>query len=210
MKQNHSSKACWYHIDTNENTNGIKHHTANEGVLERNDAQMIDSKDNKDKMVEDEVKETNQEYIKLPKNGELYEKKNEALQLQSCNVNEDIKDTSNGSQQSIPITWINKILEKTFSFLPRYKSYYEFKDGKAIKSLLAIYSGHDPDWFYHNAEPWKDIDMFLSGLEYDFDISALKRGRKQEVIKFVNWIKEDVEHEVKTRKFEDYSKPSQL
>ena len=118
-------------------------------MLERNGAQMIGFNDNKDEMVEDEVKETNQasedveEYIKFSKNVELNEKKNEVLQLQSCKVNEDIKDTSNGSQQSITINWINKILETTFSLLPRYKNYSEFQDGKAILSVLAIYSGHD-------------------------------------------------------------------
>ena len=128
------------------------------------------------------------------------------LQLQSCPVTEGTKEKSNGSEQSKTLTWINKVIEQSFSIQPKYpyKSYSEFKDGRAIKSLLAIQAGHDPDWFYHNGEPWRDIDMFLSGLEYDFDISALKRGRKQDVIKFVNWLKEDVEHELKTRKFEDY------
>ena len=157
-----------------------------------------------EKKVNNLAKEDGEEYNCLAMEVELNEKKYEVLRLQSGQVTEGTKEKSNGSEQSKTLTWINEVIERSFSFLSRYKSYSEFKDGKAIKSILAIQAGHDPDWFYHNEKPWSDIDMFLSGLEYDFDISALKRGRKQDIIKFVNWVKEDVEHELKTRKFEDY------
>ena len=160
------------------------------------------------RMVDKAVKETNptnegvKENVKMENNVEVNEKKNEVMQLQSCQVDKDRKATSNGSEQSKTINWINKMLERSQSLLPSYKSYSEFKDGKAIKSLLALQAGHYPDWFYHDGKPWSDIEMFLSGLEYDFDISALKRGRKQDMIKFVNWIKEDVEKQVRNRKFD--------
>ena len=159
------------------------------------------------KWLKNEVKQTNQasedveECMKFSKNVELNEKKNEALQL--CPVTEGTEEKSNGSEQSITLNWVNEMLGRSYSFLPKYKSYSEFKDGKALKSLLSLQAGHDPDWYDHNNDPWSDIDMFLSGLEYDFDISALKRGRKEDIIKFVNWIREDVEHEVETRKYDD-------
>ena len=67
------------------------------------------------------------------------------LQLQSGQVPGGTRENLNGLEQSKTLTWINKVIEQSFKIPPKYKSYSKFKDGRAIKSLLAIQAGHDPN-----------------------------------------------------------------